>query len=203
MNFNNTKTALNNFADVYTRATELWKQVRHEVMTQYKEDFQHAKLSEAKEIYENTLAEARKDNMNMAEKELDEIRKRIEAVALEPIPEDFTRTVEAFKNMREVTETEYKAIADHFKNNYLAYRAITDVLKDKNFFQPVVKVDDVLTELDYVKGQVRKCIYGSDPNTYIFKATQHESFFAKYEEYFTDFLEGRFEKVGVEPEQAE
>ena len=187
MNFNNTKTALNNFADVYTRATELWKQVRHEIMTQYKEDFQHAKLSEAKEIYENTLAEARKDNMNMAEKELDEIRKRIEAVALEPIPEDFTRTVEAFKNMREVTETEYKAIADHFRNNYLAYRSITDVLK----------------ELDYVKGQVRKCIYGSDPNTYIFKATQHESFFVKYEEYFTDFLEGRFEKVGVKPEQAE
>ena len=80
MNFNNTKTALNNFADVYTRATELWKQVRHEVMTQYKEDFQHAKLSEAKEIYENTLAEARKDNMNMAEKEFDEMAAGMAAI---------------------------------------------------------------------------------------------------------------------------
>ena len=77
------------YAETYNKATELWENVRNQIMREYKEDFQADRLSSAKDVYEKTLADARNEIMSAVDDVLDSVKSKVVSVTEKEIPEAF------------------------------------------------------------------------------------------------------------------
>ena len=82
----------------------------------------------------------------------------------------------------------------YFKN-YLCYRSLCDVLKQKGYNLPVVKLDDILADIESLRNEIKKAVFGSSPEAYTYKALMHGELLESYESRFNMFLDGRFEEM--------
>ena len=153
-------------------------------------------MKEAQEIYNNTLAESRKENYDACLAILSEVADQAKKVVEVPVPSDFISTLEALKQMKEPTKTEVETVVGAYKNNYFAYRAICDFLK---LLKPVT-IDDINSDLADIRSGLHQCFYSDNVEAYHFKNWMEGIILASYDEIFRAFCEGRFEDA-VQGEQ--
>ena len=70
-----------------------------------------------------------------------------------------------------------------------------DVLKQKGYNLPVVKLDDILADIESLRNEIKKAVFGSSPEAYTYKALMHGELLESYESRFNMFLDGRFEEM--------
>lgn len=183
------------YAETYNKATEFWENVRNQIMREYKEDFQADRLSSAKDVYEKTLSDARNEIMSSIDDVLDSVKAKVVSVTEKEIPEAFKSTLNIIKNLEKPTKSEVESISGMYFNNYLCYRSLCDVLKQKGYNLPVVKLDDILADIESLRNEIKKAVFGSSPEAYTYKALMHGELLESYESRFNMFLDGRFEEM--------
>lgn len=183
------------YAETYNKATELWENIRNQIITEYKEEFQADKLSEAKDVYEKTLSDAKNEIIGAIDSELDGMRAKIISATEKEIPEEFNTTLNIIKDLEKPTKSEVDSISGMYFKNYLCYRSLCDVLKQKGYNLPVVKLDDVLEDVERLRKEIKKAVYSSSPDSYPYRALMHGELLERYESSFNNFLEGRFEDM--------
>lgn len=183
------------YAETYNKATELWENVRNQIMREYKEDFQADRLSSAKDVYEKTLSDARNEIMGAIDDVLDSVKSKVVSVTEKEIPEAFEPTLNIIKNLEKPTKSEVESISGMYFKNYLCYRSLCDVLKQKGYNLPVVKLDDILADIESLRNEIKKAVFGSSPEAYTYKALMHGELLESYESRFNMFLDGRFEEM--------
>lgn len=186
------------YAETYNKATELWENVRNQIMREYKEDFQADRLSSAKDVYEKTLADSRNEIMGAVDDVLDSVKSKVVSVTEKGIPEAFESTLNIIKNLEKPTKNEVESISGMYFKNYLCYRSLCDVLKQKGYNLPVVKLDDILADIESLRNEIKKAVFGSSPEAYTYKALMHGELLESYESRLNMFLDGRFEEMSYD-----
>lgn len=192
--------ALQTYASVYTGAARMFEEVKKELDANYKGALYASKLGESKEIYESTLTSSREENYSVCVDVLEGVKKQIQAVASEPIEDDFNATLAALKVIKNPTKTEIQAIIGRYRNNYLAYRAICDLF-DKELCATIT-IDDVLDACDELSDMLHRCFYGGEGiEGYFYQLMLQGDYIGKYDELFRSFITRDFDIVDMQLEK--
>lgn len=195
-------SALQTYASVYTGAARIFEEAKKELDANYKGALYASKLGEAKEIYESTLTSSREENYSVCVDVLEDVKKRIQAVASEPIEGDFNATLAALKVIKNPTKTEIQAIIGRYRNNYLAYRAICALFDNDNELCSTITIDDVLDACDELSDMLHRCFYGGEGITgYFYQLMLQGDYIGKYDELFRSFITRNFDIVDMQPEE--
>lgn len=187
--------ALQSHYDTVKGATDILEKTLTQIKTNYIGAMLAEKIGEAKEIYNNTVADSRNANYKACVQILDEVMEQSKKVLEVPVPSDFTATIEALKAVKDKTPTEMKTVGDAYKNNYFAYRAICDIMGG---VKPVT-IADIEESVDYLKENLYRCFYSDNLEAYRFQNWLKGSLISSADEMFTAFIEGRFEDA-VKPD---
>ena len=133
--------------------------------------------------------------MSAVDDVLDSVKSKVVSVTEKEIPEAFESTLNIIKNLEKPTKSEVESISGMYFKNYLCYRSLCDVLKQKGYNLPVVKLDDILADIESLRNEIKKAVFGSSPEAYTYKALMHGELLESYESRFNMFLDGRFEEM--------
>lgn len=190
--------ALETFASIYEGATKVFDDAKKDLHENYKGNLFADKMKEAKDLYEKTVDDSRSEQWNICVSILDQVRAKAKEVITKPIEGDFSATLDAVKAMKEPSRKELEALADRYKGNYFAYRAFVDALGDRLAGYYVITVDEVLEACDDLQMMLHRCFYDGEGVTgYYYRLMLQGDYIGKYDELFTSFMEGRFDKAGT------
>lgn len=181
--------------NIYDEATNVFNAARKDLHENYKGNLFTAKMNEAKQVYEDTLMESRESNYATCVEVLTNIGIKAQGVITEPVPADFPATLEAIRAMKNLTKAEMNAFVNRYKGNYLAYRAICDVVGGaKNGFAAVT-IDKVTEMIERLEADLHNYFYDFHTNSYRTRLFCEGSVFDAPDAFFTAFLNGRFEEA--------
>lgn len=189
--------ALKSYYDTANGAKDILESAIAQINNNYIGAMLAEKTKEAKEIYNNTLADSRQTNYEACLAILDEVAGQARKVVEQPVSPDFISTLEALKQMDFPTEKEVQTVVGAYKNNYFAYRAICDFLK---IVPKPVTIDDIDEDLADIRSGLHQCFYSDNIEAYHFRNWMEGTILASYDEVFRAFCEGRFEDA-VQGEQ--
>lgn len=195
----NITVALQAFANTYEGATRIWKTTRKDIESNYAGNLKTQKMNEAKNVYESTISQSRDNNFSDCLNVLESIREQAMKVVSTPVDSNFSSAIEVLKVMNEPTKTEIDAIVGQYKYNYFSYRVICDVLGGKEKGYSVTTIDDVMDAAAALESKLRDCFYGNggSPERYIYRLMLQGDYIGKYDEFFSAFIEGRFDDAGT------
>ena len=185
----NIAAALNVYGETCKRASELWNTVRRDIEANYIGNLKTAKITDAKKVYDDTVAKAKEDGFASCISELDDIRAKCKDVASMPVPDDFTATIETMKTIKNPSANECTMILDKYKGNYLAYRAALNVISPK---ASITTLDDVLDMCDTLQALIQKA-FNNPISDYNFRMLTNEGYMANYDAAFTAFTTCHFD----------
>lgn len=189
------KVALQEFKDTYEGATKIYKEARKDLHDNYRGNMFTVKLTEAKDLYENTLQSARIDNLAVCVGIIDSVREQAKAIISVPVSPEFPATLEAIKNIKNPSDAELDGIIGNFKNNYVAYRAICDAIGGTAKGYTTVTYDDILKYCDVLENMLRNCFYSYSVSDYNYRVLLEGDVLDGYDALFTTFTEGHFDEI--------
>lgn len=192
---------LNAHKETYDRATAIFQEQKAKILAEYKTQIAVQKLKEVKDIYDQEIFTSQQETFSGCNAVLDEVREKVKDIASRPVDANFPAVVAALKAMNNPSRAELYAITGAYKNNYVAYRAICDLVGGEAVTgKHVATVDEVLGVCDFLTGELHKAIF-DNPTCYIFRLFLQGDFLAKRDEFFTAFVEGRFEDAMITDDQ--
>lgn len=191
------KTALQSYYDTANGAKAILKQATAQIDANYRGTLYASKLKEAKDLYNGTLDESRKENYSACMAILDEVAVQARKVLETPVPTDFTAMLEALKQIKNPTKAEVESVVGAYKNNYFAYRAIYDFL---DVSPKPVTIDDIDKDIAYIRDNLYMCFYSYEVETYNYRNWKDGTLVKHFDEKFRAFIEGRFEDASEEDE---
>lgn len=102
--------ALQSYYDTANGAKNILESAVAQIKANYIGAMLAEKMKEAQEIYNNTLAESRKTNFDACIEILDDVANQARKVVEVSVPADFISTLEALKQMKELTKTEVETV---------------------------------------------------------------------------------------------
>lgn len=182
--------ALQSYYDTANGAKNILESAVAQIKANYIGAMLAEKMKEAQEIYNNTLAESRKTNFDACIAILDDVANQARKVVEVSVPADFISTLEALKQMKDMTKTEVETVVGAYKNNYFAYRAICDILK---IAPKPVTIDEIIAELGSIRNELHQCFYSDNIEGYHFRNMKDGIIISSSDDVFRAFIEGRFE----------
>ncbi|MFR4948162.1 hypothetical protein [Thomasclavelia spiroformis] len=174
---NKTLQQMKEFETIYNNATETYKRSRKEINENYKGKMASSKLSEAKNIYELTLQDARKKGYQLAENEFENAKKEVLNIITKEVPSDFSATILALQSGGfNVSEIEAKAYINKYIDNYTALKNLLLVLHKNNIAKnyKFISAESIISTLDKVLQDIQEYYYGYIPQTYVTAIMIHE-----------------------------
>lgn len=192
------------FKAIHVGATKIWNDTRKEIDANYRGNLQATKMTAAKETYENTLAQARDKYWADITEELNTIREQVRTIVTRPVEPDFPATLETLRAIKHPTPVEIEGIVERYRNNYLSWRAICDVMAEthKTSFR-VIRADRVVESVARLEVELHECIFGMNPDTYIYRLMLQGEYMGNYDDMFTEFIAGRYEEALKAAERSE
>jgi ribosomal protein L29 len=194
--------AMKDHKEVYADATATYLKTRKQCDENFKDRYRQQKIDEAYQIQNDTIRSSRETALAACTTTFDEIRNKANAVVTMPVSGDLQNTLELLKALKNPSKAELEALMEQYKENYFAYRAISDALGGKENGYRVATIDDIMDACAELEATVRKCLYDV-PGAYMYRLLiQPDSkYVANYDALFTAFIDGRFEDATVIDEQ--
>lgn len=189
------KNALETHKGTVIAATNTFQAVKHDTNLNYKGKLFTEKMKTAKQAFDDACKQSREKTEMICQDVLNGIREKANAVIIQDTPADFPATLEVLKAMQQPTKTEVEAIIGKYKSNYLAYRAICDVVGGAVAGYDPITIDDIIESLAALETMLHRVIYGSIDD-YMFRLVTEGNYLDRYDDFYTSFLEGRFSEAG-------
>ena len=199
----NITVLLNAHKETFDRATSIFQEQKKKILAEYKPQIATQKLKEVKAVYDQTIHASQLETFNGCNAVFEDVRKKVREIASRPVDPDFPAAVVALKTLEKPSRAELDAIISAYKGNYVAYRAICDLVGGEAVTgQHIATVDDVLENCDFLIGELHKAIF-NDPTCYTFRLMIQGDFLTKHDEFFTAFVDGRFEDAVIGDRQGD
>lgn len=127
--FNVTMQTIKDFDNIVKAANETFAETKKKVMETYKEPIAAEKIREAREALTEVHIRETQKASHAVQEDFYGVRSKVNEVVTASAPVDFAATLAAIQAKgRNVTDYEANAYIEKYKNNYLAFSTLLDVL---------------------------------------------------------------------------
>lgn len=170
MIFEKTYSAVNELDSVLKAARETFNSEKKKILATYKSPTAEEKISEEKALYEKKFMDQRQKAREAVQADISDTRCKINEVVSSAAPADFAATLAAIqaKGTR-ISDYESRAFIDKYKENYLAFSTLVDVLHSVGKANDIllVKPDAVEAEVSQIESWVLNWVQSYKGNDYM------------------------------------
>ena len=167
--FEKSLAAIKTFDSSMKAAHETHAAAKKQIMANYNGNLMSQKLGEINTALQNAEVEQKSILKETFAADFAQAKAQINATATADAPDNFISTLEAIKALgSSVTEYEIKAYLDKYRSNYIAARAIAEVIgKAGNGKFIIIRLDQIAEEVDKIHNQLINWVQGWNPTSYM------------------------------------